>query len=148
MDQYASTSAWFELYNVAQGTVNSECRCSSGDQAPTPDSLPPECYSPNGRDCSWYRNCLEVRYPCQGTNNGYAIEYAEKFCNLYSDSYNDFSTEGRAWIDGVCKCLQVALVPSLRPWVSKTCRDNRREAFDSHSGCYKLTYTSYSRPRI
>ena len=125
-----------ELYDADQGTVKDGCRCSPGDQAPTTDRLPTECYSPNGRDCSWYHNCLKMRYPCEGTNDGYAIEYAEKFWNLYSDNYNDFSAKGKAWIDGVRKCLQVALVPSLRPWVSKTCGDSLIEAFDSHPGCY------------
>ena len=77
-----------------------------------------------------------MRYPCEGTVHDYAIRYAEKFCNLYSDNYNDFSGYGQAWIDGVRKCLQVSLVPSLRPWVQKTCRDIRQDAFNSHAGCY------------
>ena len=50
--------------------------------------------------------------------------------------YNDFSNNGSNWVDGVRKCLQVALVPSLRPWVKKTCEDIRRDAFNSHPCCY------------
>ena len=140
-----ATICWYqcmvELYDVelaTGGPVYDGCRCSPGEmrtEAPT-DNLPPHCYSPRGEDCRWYRDCLEVRYPCEGTSDGYAIEYAEKFCNLYANNYNDFSTVGRAWVDGVRKCLQVVLVPSLRPWVSKTCKDIRMEAFASHSNCY------------
>ena len=42
------------------------------------------------------------------------------------------------WIDGVRKCLQVALLPSLRPWVQQTCHDIHQleDAFNSHTGCY------------
>ena len=136
------TQCWYqctlEVTGRDQGEVEDECLCSPGEErteSPT-DSLPPHCYSPRGDDCSWYRDCLEVRYPCEGTEDGYAIEYADKFCNLYSDNYNDFGVSARAWIDGVRKCLQVVLVPSLRPWVSKTCEDIRRDAFNSHPGCY------------
>ena len=127
-----------EFYDIAQGPVHNDCRCSPGEtttEAPT-DNLPAHCYSPRGEDCSWYRECLERRYQCEGTDHGYAIEYAEKFCNLFSNNYNDFSANGRAWVDGVRKCLQVALVPSLRPWVRKTCADIRRDAFNSHPPCY------------
>ncbi len=137
------TACWYqcmiEIYDISQGAVNDECRCSRDENTTTEtptDDLPPYCYSPGGQDCGWYRDCLEVRYPCEETDSGYAIEYAEKFCNLYSANYNDFSTDGRAWIDGVRKCLQVVLVPTLRPWVSKTCEDIRRDAFDSHPECY------------
>ena len=140
--QLGASQCWYqcmlEIYGLDEGEVNEDCRCSPGEvmtEAPT-DDLPPHCYSPRGDDCSWYRHCLEMRYPCEGTSDGYAIRYAEKFCNLYTDNYNDFSSDGRAWIDGVRKCLQVVLVPSLRPWVQKTCSDIRGDAFNSHPGCY------------
>lgn len=140
-----ATQCWYqcmlELNDLEQGPVYEDCSCSPNEMpmtvAPT-DDLPPHCYSPEGNDCHWYRECLEARYPCEGSNAGYAIEYAEKFCNLYSENYNDFTTSGRAWVDGVRKCLQVALVPFLRPFVAakKTCSDLRTEAFDSHPDCY------------
>ena len=97
---------------------------------------PPQCLSPRGIDCSWYRECLEAHYPCESTGDGYAIRYAEKYCNLFNSNYNDFSASGRMWIDGVRKCLQLFLVPYLRPWVQKSCQDLKSEAFDSHSNCY------------
>ena len=137
--RYCWYQCMIEFYNEESGTVTDGCRCSPGGVAtvqPPTDSLAPECYSPIGEDCRWYRNCLEVRYPCQGTGDAYAIEYAQKFCDLYSNNYNDFSRDGRAWVDAVRQCLQVALVPSLRPWVSKTCRQLRDDAFDSHDDCY------------
>ena len=99
-------------------------------------NLPPHCFDPRGENCNWYRECLERRYQCEGTNHGYAIEYGEKFCNLYSMKYNDFTTDGKNWVNEVRKCLQVALVPSLDSRVMKTCEEIRRVAFKSHPSCY------------
>ena len=96
----------------------------------------PRCYKPTGEECSWYRDCLEVRYPCEGSGDGYAIEYAERFCSLYYANYNHFSSEGKVWMDGVRKCLQRALAPSLHPFAAKNCSSIRRQAIDSHPGCY------------
>ena len=138
---FGVTQCWYqcmlEIYNSEGGSVNSDCSCMPGEMLPNNRSrLEAECYNPSGDDCRWYEDCLEMRYPCRSTDDGYAIEYAQKFCNLYSDNYNDFSSTGRQWVDEVRRCLQVALVPSLRLWVSPTCADIREEAFRSHAGCY------------
>ena len=126
-----------EINGLDSGDVYTNCRCSPGDSRPTsPPDLDPECFSPDGSSCTWYRECLEVRYPCEGTRDGYAIEFAEKFCNLYTNNFNTFSTNAQNWIDGVRRCLQVALVPSLRPWIQKTCAEIRTDAFNTHSPCY------------
>ena len=93
-------------------------------------------YSPSGDSCSWYRNCLERKYPCKATSNAYAIRYAEKFCMLYDKRYTLFSADGQKWVDGVRKCLQVVLVPFLRPWMKPTCQEIRKTAFASHTPCY------------
>ena len=99
-------------------------------------TLPDECFSPGGIDCTWYRDCLEVRYPCEGTEDSYAISYAERYCKLFMENYNQFTTSGRQWVDGVRQCLQLALVPALRPWMTRSCAQLSREAFDSHPVCY------------
>ena len=134
------TQCWYqcmlEIYDFEGGLVNADCSCTPDEMLPNNSRLPAECYSPRGDNCQWYEDCLEMRYPCRGTDDGYAIEYAQKFCNLYSDNYNDFSSTGRQWVDEVRRCLQVALVPSLRLWVTHTCAAIREEAFDSHAGCY------------
>ena len=124
---------WTLQIAIFQGVVNGKCRCSISHSIPKP-VVAPECYSPEGKDCTWYRNCLEKRHPCQGTKDGYAIEYAEKYCNLFSDNYNNFSPIGRCWIDAVRKCLQVALVSTLRQHI--TCQKIREIAVQSHSRCY------------
>ena len=143
--RYSAAICWYqcqvELHSIDAGPVNDDCRCSQDATtlSSTTNDMPtlaPQCFSPSGNDCGWYRECLEARYPCSGTEDGYAIEYAEKFCNLYTNRFDKFSPSGRLWIDGVRKCLQDTLVPTLRPWVRETCADLKRIAFDSHSDCY------------
>lgn len=141
---FSATICWYqcqvESHSLGTGPVYDDCRCSQDVTiSSTTNDMPtlaPRCFSPSGDDCGWYRECLEARYPCEGTEHGYAVEYAEKFCNLYTDRFDKFSLSGRLWVDSVRKCLQVALVPALRPWVRETCADLRRVALDSHSDCY------------
>ncbi|XP_060565644.1 uncharacterized protein LOC132724720, partial [Ruditapes philippinarum] len=125
------------------GPVYEDCAC--GRDAPknvttqrpvVTAAIPNWCFSPSGTDCSWYKDCLEKRYPCKEHGNSYALDYAEKFCNLYQDHYEEFNNIGQEWIDAVRKCLQVKLVPILRPFVMATCESIRQQAFESHSGCY------------
>ena len=126
-----------ELHNSESGYVQPDCQCTPG--ATTPPSmapLPSWCSSPNGTSCNWYLDCLEKRYPCRGQPADYAIKYAKHFCQLYDKSYNTFSTYGQTWIDSVRKCLQVALVPLLRPFSKTTCSGIQTAAFASHTCCY------------
>lgn len=131
-----------EVHNKTSGPVSKDCSCDGVSTtsnrynlSPT-TPLPSECYSPSGDSCDWYRNCLEKKYPCEATSNAYAIRYAEKFCKLYDKRYSVFSTDGQKWVDGVRKCLQVVLVPLLRPWTKPTCQEIRTKAFASHTPCY------------
>jgi len=64
------------------------------------------------------------------------VVYATKFCNLYDKYYSHFSYQGQQWIDAVRKCLQVSLVPLLRPWRSLSCKEVKTIAFNSHVPCY------------
>ncbi|XP_045175878.1 uncharacterized protein LOC123536618 [Mercenaria mercenaria] len=144
---FHATYCWYqcmlEVHNIEDGPVYNDCAC--GPDAPpnvttqptvvTP-AIPDWCFSPSGTECSWYRNCLEKRYPCKEEGNSYAIDYAEKFCNLYQIHYSEFNYKGQQWIDAVRKCLQVKLVPILRPFVKATCEGIKQTAFDSHPGCY------------
>lgn len=100
------------------------------------DKLDDSCYNPKGVDCSWYRNCLEKRHKCEGTSHAYAISYAEKYCKLYGKYYDNFLKDGKKWIDGVRRCLQVALVPMIQPEVETTCAEIKDTAFKSHGDCY------------
>ena len=136
-----ATYCWYqcqvERFDLDEGTVYDECRCNDGDQAEGDDtSLPEWCFSPSGTECNWYRDCLEKRHPCEASGNGYALSYAEKFCNLYTERSRFFTAEGLQWVNAVRKCLQVALVPLIRPWSNPTCEELKKFAFDSHTPCY------------
>ncbi len=142
----SATYCWYqcmlELHGKSCCSVTDDCSCEFNSSTSSPytvhptTSLPPECYSPSGDSCNWYRNCLEKKYPCEASRNAYAIKYAEKFCKLYDDRYSVFSEDAKKWVDGVRKCLQVALVPLMRPWMSSTCKEIRERAFASHTPCY------------
>jgi hypothetical protein len=123
-----------EIYDVNSGPVDKECcACQYGEKYTQSDlTLPSECYSPSGTNCGWYENCLERKYQCRGTEDDYAMEFATQFCNLYNENFAKFSVEGQTWIDAVRKCLQVSLVPIIRPWCSKSCKEVKQIAFASH----------------
>jgi hypothetical protein len=50
-------------------------------------------------------------------------------------------------VDGVRKCLQVSLVPLLRPWSNPTCQEIRKKAFASHTPCY-LNHADINVPSV
>ncbi|WAR31920.1 hypothetical protein MAR_034462, partial [Mya arenaria] len=121
--------------------VNEDCSCRPGYALHSTEApLSAWCYSPDGTECSWYRTCLEKRYPCSGSEASYALDYGDKFCSLYTQNYNGFDEIGKKWIDAVRKCLQVALVPLLRPYNHPSCDEIKDAAFRSHSGCYVSPY--------
>jgi len=133
------------------GPVFGNCVCNPNERTtPASSTLPPIpdwCYSPDGQQCNWYRDCLEIRHPCEGTEKAYALRYAEHFCNLYTEHSSQFSANGQKCIDGVRKCLQVKLVPILRIWNDEiTCKKIKDIAFDSHDVCY--TNPGYGAPSI
>lgn len=127
-----------DVHSRESGAVYDDCICDKRNPTtPAPQAkIPDWCYSPAGTSCNWYRECLEKAHPCSGSDTDYAIEYAEKFCSLYQEHYQKFSSNGQAWINAVRKCLQVELVPLLRQWRSLSCSYIRDTAFKSHTTCY------------
>lgn len=115
------------------------CSCDPEKEITPRDSkVPVKCYIPSGADCSWYRECLEKRIPCEDSQHyKYALTYAEKYCKLYEDRYSGFSQNGKKWINAVRKCLQESLVHVLYPQTNVTCENLKKTAFQSHIGCYK-----------
>lgn len=128
-----------ETYNIDNGTVLPACECKGPPATPTESpalTLSPQCFSPAGNSCEWYRQCLDARFNCTGTRYDYAIGYGKKFCDLYGAHYDEFGLVARDWIDAARKCLQVKLVPLLRPWVNSSCKGIYDDAFSTHTGCY------------
>jgi hypothetical protein len=135
---YCYYQCMLDVYGRGNGVVFSQCKCSPTGPPPTVKvPLPAWCYSPDGRSCSWYRDCLNKAYPkCEDDKDDYAIKFSEKFCQLYNESYKEFSPEGKKWVDAVRKCLQVKLVPLIDRFRVKTCKDLKSTAFKTHSPCY------------
>lgn len=142
-DTYCWYQCMVEIHSIDTGPVYDDCAC--GSDTPLDGTTPPTvvtssfsnwCFSPSGTECGWYRQCLEKQFPCIESDQTYSIIYAEEICKLYQMHFSEFDSIGQQWIDGVRRCLQVQLVPVLRPFVHKTCEEIKQIAFDSHSGCY------------
>ncbi|XP_053373226.1 uncharacterized protein LOC128546540 [Mercenaria mercenaria] len=148
--QRNETTCWYqcmlELHNKNNGSVYPDCTCSRNALSYTPIALPVWCYSLSGRNCVWYRDCLEKHYPCKGQDNSYAIDFSEKFCKLYEQQFTKFNQTGLLWIDAVRKCIQVNFSPVLRIFAHNTCQEIKTIAFDSHSKCYR--YPGQEKPSI
>ncbi|XP_061164465.1 uncharacterized protein LOC133173496 [Saccostrea echinata] len=133
---YCYYQCMLEKHKVESGTVSKDCECNPDQSLPIND-LPSWCYSPSGDNCDWYSQCLEKKFPCQNMHQtSYAINNGVRFCQLYQDHFKLFSTTGQKWINGVRGCLQVALVPLLRPFRKVTCNEIQEKAFNSHVDCY------------
>ena len=112
------------------------CTCTQNATVPPDPALPAWCYNPSGTACNWYRECLNVKHPCEDSEYDYALSFGEHFCTAYDKTFHSFSKTGQEWIDSVRRCLQVVLVPQLRDWLSPTCKELQEKAFESHTGCY------------
>ena len=137
---YCWYQCMLEVHGKVSGPVTSDCSCSPSF-VPNPTlspttSLPSFCYSPSGTSCQWYSSCLERKYPCRDTTHADPLRYAEEICWLYNNRKIIFSSDGMKWVDGVRKCLQVELVPLLRPWNKPTCQEIGKTAFESQVSCY------------
>jgi len=142
---YCYYQCMVERYGLDRGPVYDVCLCDPSRPLLQPSViLPASCYSPDGTDCDWYRQCLARMLPCTGQAE-YAISYGEKFCNLYTDSTLEFSQQALQWIDATRRCLQVALVPVLHLCqVQPTCDEIKTMAFESHVPCYVDPYQGTS----
>ena len=135
---YCYYQCMLDVYDKNNGDILPYCKCSPGDPLPTETiPLPAWCHSPDGTNCSWYRECLSKAYPqCKDDHDEYAIQYAEKFCTLYNESFKNFSWQGRNWVNAVRKCLQLKLVPVIDTTRQKTCTELKSAAFETHTPCY------------
>ncbi|CAF3694495.1 unnamed protein product [Rotaria sp. Silwood1] len=133
-DIYCTYACMPEVYYVRDGNVVDTCACNDSLVPPT-SSLPTECLSPDGSNCDWYKNCLERKYSCQGSSTEHLFMYTTIFCNLYIKHKNVFTDRALRWINDGRKCLQVALVPFIRPFVNGTCQEIHDAAFDAFKSC-------------
>ncbi|CAF2617863.1 unnamed protein product [Rotaria sp. Silwood2] len=128
-----------EVYYLEGDLVIDTCACNDSSLIPA-STLPTECLSPDGSSCDWYKNCLEREYSCQGTPTQHVLTYATAFCELYTKHKDIFSGQAQQWINDARKCLQMALVPFVRPFLNYNCQAIRDKAFTSYKPCYLRPY--------
>jgi hypothetical protein len=92
------------------------------------------CISPPQDQCHFYRNCLEKERPCGSA--GYALKFAEHFCNKFKALRPRMSPRGQQWITDTMACLQLKLVPVAVGLRRPDCTSLQFEAQASHVGCY------------
>ncbi|CAG2224667.1 unnamed protein product [Mytilus edulis] len=128
---YCYRSCMNEGYSIWVSPVYEDCSCSSSNY--TEQALAANCYIPSGTDCSWYKECLQRKFSCNGTSMNNALTFARTLCNLYSEKIGN---NGKQWINEVRKCLQFSILPTLRPWWSLSCTEVENALIDSYSLCY------------
>ena len=94
----------------------------------------PEASAALEENCDFYYDCLEPTFQCGPT--GYPIGYGGKYCTSFMQQYKEFSTSGKAWIDGTLTCLKSALVPVVHDSADYSCDRVNTTAFNSHVKCY------------
>ena len=142
---YCYYQCMLERYELDRGPVYDDCLCEANVSLPQQSViLSPSCYSPNGTDCSWYRQCLVKMYNCSGQAD-YAIQYGEKYCNILTELRLAVSAQALQWINAVRKCLQVSLAHLIRPCREQlTCQTVLITAINSHIPCYLTPYQGFS----
>ncbi|CAF4590126.1 unnamed protein product, partial [Rotaria sp. Silwood2] len=136
---YCNYPCMHEVYYLEGDLVIDTCACNDSSLIPA-STLPTECLSPDGSSCDWYKNCLEREYSCQGTPTEHVLTYATAFCELYTKHKDIFSGQAQQWINDARKCLQMALVPFVRPFLNYNCQAIRDKAFTSYKPCYLRPY--------
>ncbi|MCM2351904.1 MAG: hypothetical protein NDI69_17960 [Bacteriovoracaceae bacterium] len=81
-------------------------------------------------DCEYYSCVAEAKH-CQ--NSSYPIRFGRRFCLRYGDRSNNFSENGKTWIEEVRKCL-IREMSTYEEHLS--CRQLKRRAFKDHAPCY------------
>jgi hypothetical protein len=137
--KYCNYPCMREVYYLEGDLVIDPCACNASS-VPSTSTLPIECLSPDGSNCDWYKTCLERKYSCQGTPTEHVLTYATTFCELYTKHRGIFSDQAQRWINDARKCLQMALVPFVRPFINSNCQKIRDKAFTSYKPCYLRPY--------
>ena len=108
-------------------------QCGDCSTCPSDPMCQSRCTDPPIKSCDFYRTCAEGQLGCGAS--GYPLAYGEKNCNKFVNNLNYFSSAGQNWIFGTMHCLQMAMVPVLKPCTA-TCSSFQTAAFNSHPGCY------------
>ena len=140
---YCLYQCMLEKYSRNSGVVLRSCLCKSASfSKPTttppvivPLPLPSWCYSQNGTECKWYKECLNKAYPACEIENRYSINFAETFCELSDQNLTGFSSQGKQWLNAARRCLQSKLLPFIRRTSVPSCIYLRAKSIDEYTQC-------------
>ena len=68
--------------------------------------------------------------------NSQVMDMQSNTLNIFASLMTKLNLIARKWVIGVHKCLQVSLMPLLRPWIHSTCGEIQERAFASQTPCY------------
>ena len=136
--KFCKLNCMTEYYNDDTKNINDDCLCDPNSfghlKVHKNPTISNSCYNPDG-SCSWYIECLQKRHYCLDTDE-YAITYGLKYCKMFEDSIQKFSSRAQNWLKNVKKCLQIELVASIKEYSRSNCSEIKRVAFISHTSCY------------
>ncbi|VDH98338.1 Hypothetical predicted protein [Mytilus galloprovincialis] len=107
---YCWNQCMIELYELSEGPVYSNCECNPGgsltnNPMTTYIKLPGDCYSPNGRNCSWFNKCLRAKYSCNGNN----FNDMKRLWFSHMPYSGENNGRERIQMDCICYCMPAAL---------------------------------------
>ncbi|KAJ9656217.1 hypothetical protein H2201_008608 [Coniosporium apollinis] len=108
-------------------------KCGDCSTCPADPMCQSTCINPPLKSCNFYRDCAEGQLGCGA--GGYPLQFGERKCHDFMNNLAHFSAEGQQWVFDTMHCLQLELVPLLKPCTA-TCGSMSKAAFDSHPKCY------------
>lgn len=96
----------------------------------------------SGRSCTFYKGFNKLM-PCG--DDGYALQFADHYCQLYLDKRDDFSDKD--WQDATRRCLQTKLYEYIvKQQDAPSCKKVQDFGFNSHQECYEKP--DQTRPKL
>ncbi|CAG2246730.1 unnamed protein product [Mytilus edulis] len=140
---YCWNQCMVELHDMTYGHVYNDCACTPGQHvikysrttSTTPLPISEQCYTPTGHDCLWFRDCLNYKYSCDGTDYKELLELGFNFCKIAPETKKKISENGFLWFDNAQKCFQVQMAPVLKQWLHLNCSTVENKATSVRNQC-------------
>lgn len=120
--KYCWAQCMTERYNISSGPVYKDCQCVPATTVTTP-LIPNNCNYPSGKNCSWFDNCFDKMYSCNGTSVTEIKELSLRLCHANTPILK-LSTKGLDFVAAVKKCFPFFMAPVLKLHHSCTAIEN------------------------
>lgn len=97
-------------------------------------SLSSSWAAPSRKNCHYYKQ-VEKEYRCGP--EGYPLMFGHRLCFKYLQTEKKLSKDIQKWFPKIRYCLQNFI--EKQHGAIRDCQDLKRQALDSHIGCYKRT---------